>query len=90
MENQLNSFQLRLRTRRSLPAYTLSGYKLRGILYGQGLIPVEYREVELAEISPGTEVKVDLAFSQGGVPLRVTFDVVRPTGFSAFSLDWKP
>jgi beta-galactosidase/beta-glucuronidase len=90
VENQLNSFQLRLRTRRSLPAYTLSGYKLRGILYGQGLIPIEYREVELPELPPGTEVNVELAFSQSGVPLRVTFDVVRPTGFSAFGLDWKP
>jgi beta-glucuronidase len=90
VENQLNSFQLRLRTRRSLPAYTLSGYKLRGILYGQGLIPVEYREVELPEILPGSEVNVELAFSQAGAPLHVTFDVARPTGFSAFRLDWKP
>ena len=31
VENQLNSFQLRLKTRRSLPAYTLSGYKLKRI-----------------------------------------------------------
>ena len=90
VENQLNSFQLRLKTRRSLPAYTLSGYKLRGILYGQGLIPVEYREVELPEILPGAEIKVEVAFSQAGVPLHVRFDAVRPTGFSAFGLDWKP
>jgi beta-galactosidase len=90
VENHLNAFQLRLRTRHDLPTYTLRGYKLRGTFYGEGDIPVERQEAELPEIAPGTETTVDLTFSQSGVPLLVKFDVLRPTGFSAYSRNWKP
>jgi len=90
VENHLNSFQLRLKTRHDVPAYTLRGYKLRGTSYGQGDIPIERHEVELPEITAGNETTVDLIFSQSDVPLHVTFDVLRPTGFSAFTKTWKP
>jgi len=33
---------------------------------------------------------VELKFTQSGVPLHVQLDVMRPTGFSAYCLDWKP
>jgi len=89
-ENRMNSFQLRIQTRHDLPMYTLRGYRLAGIFYGEGDVPMERQEVELPEILPGAEVTVDLAFSQTGVPLQVTFDVLRPTGFSAYSRIWKP
>jgi len=90
VENHLNAFQLRLKTRHDLPMYTLRGYKLRGTFYGEGAIPVERQEVGLPEIAPGTETTVDLTFNQLGVPLLVKFDVLRPTGFSACSQNWKP
>jgi len=70
--------------------YTLRGYKLSGTFYGEGAIPVERQEVGLPEIAPGTETTVDLTFNQLGVPLLVKFDVLRPTGFSACSQNWKP
>ena len=70
--------------------YTLRGYKLRGIFYGEGDIPVERQAVELPEIASGGEITVDLTFSQSGVPLHVKFDVLRPTGYSAYSGNWKP
>jgi beta-glucuronidase len=89
-ENNLNAFQLRLRTRQDVPMYTLRGYKLRGIFYGEGNVPVERQEVELPEIASGTETTVALTFSQSGVPLQVRFDVLRPNGFSAYSRNWKP
>jgi len=89
-ENHLNAFHLRLRTRQDVPMYTLRGYKLRGIFYGEGDVPVERQEIELADIVSGGEITVDLTFSQTGVPLHVTFDVLRPTGFSAYSRNWKP
>jgi len=89
-ENRVNSFQLRLQTRPDLPMYTLRGYKLTGIFYGQGGVPMERQEVELPEIIPGAEVTVDLAFTQTGAPQHVAFDVLRPTGFSAYSRIWKP
>lgn len=89
-ENRLNTFQLRLKARRDLPTYALRGYKLRGIFYGEGDIPVERQEIELPDIASGSEATVNLIFSQSDVPLHVKFDVVRPTGFSACSLNWKP
>jgi beta-galactosidase len=89
-ENNLNAFHLRLKTRPDVPMYPLRGYKLRGTFYGEGNIPVERQEAELPEIAPGAETTVNLAFSQSGVPLRVKFDVLRPTGFSAYSRNWKP
>jgi hypothetical protein len=90
VENHLNAFQLRLKTRLDFPAYTLRGYKFGGIFYGEGDIPVERQEVELPEISSGSETTVQLTFSRSDVPLHVKFDLLRPTGFSAFSRNWKP
>ncbi len=90
VENHLNAFHLRLKARHDVPMYTLRGYKLRGTFYGEGDIPVERQETELPEIAPGAEITVNLSFSQSGVPLRVKFDVLRPTGFSASSWNWKP
>jgi beta-galactosidase len=89
-QNHLTTFHLQLRTRRTLPAYTLRGYKLRGIFYGQGEVPVERQEVELPDVPSGGDAKVELKFTQSSVPLHVRFDVMRPTGFSAYCLDWKP
>jgi beta-galactosidase len=90
VENQLNAFQLRLRTRHDVPMYILRGYKLRGIFYGQGGIPVEQQQLELPEIASGGETTVNLKFSQSTVPVHIKFDVLRPTGFSAYTSDWKP
>jgi beta-galactosidase len=90
VENQLNAFQLRLRTRHDVPLYILRGYKLRGIFYGQGGIPVEQQQLELPEIASGGETTVNLKFSQSTVPVHIKFDVLRPTGFSAYTSDWKP
>jgi beta-glucuronidase len=90
VENQLNAFRLLVRTRRDLPMYTLRGYRLRGVLYGEGYIPVEQQEAQLPETAPGGEVKVELKFGGSGVPLRVRFDVYRPCRFSVYSLEWQP
>ena len=90
IENQLNTFRLRLKTRSSLPMYTLRAYRLRGIFYGQGDIPVEQQEMDLPEVAPGGQIDVELTFDQSGAPLHVQFDVLRSTHFSAFSSDWKP
>jgi beta-galactosidase len=89
-ENHLNSFKLRIRTRHDIPAYTLRGYRLRGTFYGEGDIPIERHEVELPEIAAGNETMIDVIFTQAEVPLHVKFDILRPTGFSAHSMNWKP
>ncbi|HYM79566.1 MAG TPA: glycoside hydrolase family 2 TIM barrel-domain containing protein [Candidatus Dormibacteraeota bacterium] len=90
IENYGNAFRLELKTRRTIPSYTLRGYKLRGVFYGQGEIPVESQEVVIPEVSPGQTVKLDLMFTQSESPLRVRFEVMRPTQFSAYSAEWKP
>ena len=90
VENHLNAFKLRLKIRHDVPMYTLRGYKLGGTFYGEGDIPVERQETELTEIAPGAEITGNLSFSQSGVPQRVKFDVLRPTGFSASSWNWRP
>jgi len=90
VENKLNAFQLRLKTRHDVPMYSLLGYHLRGTFYGEDEIPVERQEVGLPELASGAETTIALTFSQSGVPLHVKFDVLRPTGFSAYSYHWKP
>jgi beta-galactosidase len=90
VENHLNAFHMRLQSMHDVPMYSLRGYKLMGTFYGEGDVPIERQEVELPEIVSGGDIIVDLTFSQSGVPLHVTFDVLRPTGFSAFTKTWRP
>jgi len=89
-EQRGNKFQVRIRPRHDLPMYTLRGYKLRGLFFGQGNIPVERQEVDLPNAPPGSETKLELAFTQSEAPVHIQFDILRPTSFSAYSLDWKP
>ena len=90
VENHRNAFRLVVRARRDTPMHTLRGYRLRGVLYGEGDIPVEQQEAELPETAPGAEAKIDLTFGESVVPLHVRFDVLRPDHLSASSLAWKP
>jgi beta-galactosidase len=90
VENRLNVFQLKVKARHDVPMYTLRGYRLRGIMYGQGDIPVEQKVIALPEIDSGAEVAIALTFSESVVPRDVKFDVLRPAGFSAYTRNWKP
>lgn len=90
VNKQPDAFHLSLKTRSTLPAYTLRGYKLRGVYYGQGGIPVETREVDLHELAPGATLVLPLTFAQNEPIHHVRFDVLRPTGFAAYSVEWKP
>jgi beta-glucuronidase len=90
VEHEHNKFQVLIRTRRDLPLYTLRGYKLRGLFFGQGNIPLERQEMELTDAEPGSERKLELAFTQSEAPIHVQIDLLRPTSFSAYTLDWKP
>jgi beta-galactosidase len=85
-----SSFTLTLRTRDTVPAYTLGGYKLRGILYGFGNVPLECSETALPPLKPGQTVSMPLKFENGEGATRVEFDVMRPTGFSAITAVWMP
>jgi beta-galactosidase len=90
VENHENAFQLRLKARNVMPAHTLRGYVLSSVLYGQGDIPVEQRDVNIPDVAPGATVEVTVRFTQPGVPVRVQFDVRRPTRISTYTLNWMP
>ena len=89
VEYHLNRLQVLIRVRHELPAYTLRGYKLRGLFFGEGNIPVEQQEVDLPDSPPGSEAKLELIFTQSAAPTHIQIDVLRPTSFSAYFLDWK-
>lgn len=82
-----DNFTLTVTARNTIPAYTLVGYKLRGVFYNEAAIPVERLEAELPPIPPGERRTVKMAFTLKE-PRRVQFDVLRPTGFSAFTQNW--
>lgn len=84
-----NRFEVQIKTRHDFPMYTLKSYQLRGILFGQGDIPVEQQEVTLPRLAPGSETRWELAFKSSESPIHVQIDVLRPTGFSVYSRDWK-
>ena len=86
MEHEHNPFQVPIRTRRDLPIYTLRGYKFRGLFFGEANIPLERQEYA----EPGSETKLELAFTQSEAPIYCQIDVLRPICFSAYTFDWKP
>ncbi len=88
VEGYPNAFSVTVRTRQHVPAYTLRDYKLRGVYYGYGPIPVEQQEILLPEMTPGQQQTFAVKFKDT-TPEQVVFDVIRPTGFSAFSQLWK-
>ena len=80
---------VRVRTRSSVPSYALRGYVLRAILYGFGDVPLQQHEVALPVLQPGEGHTVSLRF-QVKDAVRISVDVMRPTGFSAATAIWRP
>ncbi len=78
-----------VKARATIPAHRMIGYRLRGVLFGLGNIPLELRTAELAELAPGEEATVRMTFSEQQ-PLRIALDVLRPTAFSAYTQVWRP
>ena len=81
-------FEIRLRTRNSVPAYTLRSYKLRAIVFGDGEIPIERVELPLPDLAPGAQKTVSVTIGEKA-PVRVQFDMLRPTGYSTCTRTWK-
>jgi beta-glucuronidase len=86
---QGNSLTATVQARSKLPAYTLEGYTLRWIVYGQGDLPMEQHETPLPRLAPGQSATVSLTFHQENAT-HVRVDAIRPTGFSALTTIWKP
>lgn len=77
-----------VRTRATVPAYTLRGYQVRGIAYGFGNIPVERVSAPLPQMAPGASVELQLAFKEPAIS-RVQVDILRPSGFSTATRNWQ-
>ncbi len=77
-----------VRARATVPAYTLRGYLVRAICFGQGGIPVERLAATLPDVVAGAQAEVRFTFAEPH-PLRVQLDVLRPTGHSVRTVDWQ-
>jgi beta-glucuronidase len=82
-----NALKATLRTRERLPAYTLTGYRLRWVVYSGEGYPAEQHEAELPEMAPGSAHTISLGIAQP-LPPRVVVDLLRPTGFSVRTVVW--
>jgi beta-galactosidase len=83
------ALRVEVTARSGVPSYALRGYELRAVAYGLGEIPVERIGVQLETIVPGGSANAELRFIEAGI-LRVQVDVMRPTGFSAWTETWRP
>jgi hypothetical protein len=88
IEGPPTAFRVTVRARRHVPSYTLRGYRLRATYFGYGQIPIEQRESPLPDLEPGSEAALAVSFSDRQ-PEKIQFDVLRPTGFSAYTQIWK-
>ena len=79
-------YELEIRTREQLPGYVLRGYSLRWLAYGYDDLPMEGAKTELPELHPGSSQRYETSFSVKGIR-RVVVDLMRPTGFSAITLE---
>jgi beta-glucuronidase len=83
-----SGYTVRVVSRKTLPAYTLRGYRVRWIVYGYDDLPMEGRIDELPVMAPGESVTLTAQFSQGSAR-RVVVDILRPTGHSAATAEWR-
>jgi beta-galactosidase len=81
---ELRGEAVTIRTRSTMPCYRLSGYTLRWIVYGFGDLPMEQGEHSLRDLSPGESQEVEARIKTRDAR-RIVYEVIRPTGFSAFT-----
>jgi len=84
---QPNALTITRRARETVPAHRLTGYTVRGVLYGYGDIPLERRVIEVSTLAPGEQATIKVQFTERE-PLKIVFDVLRPTAFSAYTHLW--
>ena len=80
-------FTLEVQTRRALPAYTLRGYTVRWLFYGYDDLPIDGALESLAPLQAGARVTLQQQRASLPTVKRVRVDILRPTGFSAASVE---
>jgi len=77
-----DAWELKLVTRKRLPAYTLRGYAARWLFYGYDDLPMDGKIDRLPELSPGAAIALKASSSIAGLK-RIAVEILRPTGFAA-------
>jgi beta-glucuronidase len=72
---------LSIETRKTLPSYTLRGYRVRWIVYGFDDLPMEGGFIELPDLHPGQQHTLSVQ-CKTELRRRIAVDISRPTGFS--------
>lgn len=88
-ERASNGLTITLETRQRLPGYTLRNYKLRCIVFAFGDLPMELIERSLPILKPGESHSDTISWKEQN-PKRILIEVIRPTGYAAASLLWRP
>jgi beta-glucuronidase len=76
-----NELKVAGRTRAAVPGYTLRGYTLEAVVYGQGNIPVERQRIALPDLAPGGAIAHGFTLTARDTA-EVRVEIRRPTGFS--------
>lgn len=77
-----DAWELKLVTRKRLPAYALRGYAARWLFYGYDDLPMDGRIDQLPELAPGAAITLKASSSAAKLQ-RVAVEILRPTGFAA-------
>ncbi|MCW5962857.1 MAG: beta galactosidase jelly roll domain-containing protein [Bryobacterales bacterium] len=78
-----------IRTRATLPAWKLDGYRLQWTAYGYGDFPAEQSTVDIPSLSPGAVFETSFK-CETREPVRIVVEVLRPTGDSTYTAEWRP
>ncbi len=68
-----------VKTRATVPAHPLRGYRLRAIAFGRGAIPLAVHTIQLPDLAPDASHQARIELPAEGIE-RVTVEVLRPTG----------
>ncbi|HET6205603.1 MAG TPA: glycoside hydrolase family 2 TIM barrel-domain containing protein [Terracidiphilus sp.] len=79
-------YTIEVRTRQQLPAYTLRDYSLRWVAHGYDDLPMDGGIIPLPALAPGSSRTLKAIVRIADVR-RIVVDVLRPTGFSAFTVE---
>jgi beta-galactosidase len=79
-------YRLLLTTRKQMPSYTLRGYRARWVVFGYDDLPMQGNVSQLPELRPGESHTVEATLAKKDAR-RIVVDILRPTGFSAASIE---
>ena len=80
-------YEFELQMRQRLPGCTLREYVLRWLAYGYDDLPMDGGARKLSALQPGSSHKFEIDTSIAGIR-RVVVDVLRPTGYSAVTVEY--